>query len=123
MITNRNKNKILLIIIISIWVIMLVKTILVSAHEPESFFSPFYGIMLDSTWQSHFNVDLFLFSIVFASWVIYREKSLLIGIPISIFSILFGGVFSFLYLIICAIRTKGNLYLLLNGKNASLNRL
>lgn len=114
---NRNIKKILLILFfISIWGIMLVKTIIVSAYEPDSFFYPFYGVMLENTWQSHFNVDLFLFSMVFGSWVIYREKSLLVGIVISIFSVLFGGVFSFLYLIICAIRSKGDLYLFFNGK-------
>lgn len=119
---NLNKNRFLLIIFfILIWGIMLVKTIVVSTNEPESFFSPFYVIMLDSTWQSHFNVDLFLFSMVFAVWAIYREKSLFVGFTVGIFSILFGGVFSFLYLIICAFRARGNLYLLLNGKKAHLN--
>lgn len=87
---------------------MLVKTILVSIYEPNSFFHPFYGIMLDHTWQSHFNVDLLLFSMAFAAWAISREKSLLVGILIGVFSILFGGVFSFLYLLICAIRSKEN---------------
>lgn len=117
-----NKNKISLIIFfISIWGIMIVKTILVSAYEPESFISPFYGIMLDATWQSHFNVDLFLFSVAFGGWCIYREKSKLVGIVIGIFSILFGGVFAFLYLLICSIRTKGNLHVFFNGKTITQN--
>tara|TARA_R110002153_G_C13176961_1_gene484722 strand:+ start:304 stop:672 length:369 start_codon:yes stop_codon:yes gene_type:complete len=112
-----NRNKISLVIFfILIWGIMLVKTILVSAYEPESFFTPFYSIMLNDTWQSHFNFDLFLFTVAFAGWVIYREKSILGGIVIGILSILFGGVFAFLYSLICAIRTKGNLYLFFNGK-------
>lgn len=114
---NWIKNKISLVIFfIPIWGIMLTKTILVSAYEPESFITPFYGIMLNDTWQSHFNVDLFLFTVAFAGWAIYREKSILAGIVIGILSILFGGVFAFLYLLICAIRTKGNLYLFFNGK-------
>lgn len=81
---------------------MLIKTILVFAYEPESFFSPFYSTMLDDTWQSHFNVDLFLFSVAFGGWAVYREKSIVVGIAIGIFSILLGGVFAFLYLLICA---------------------
>lgn len=117
-----NKNKISLIIFfISIWGIMLIKTILVSAYEPESFFSPFYGIMLNNTWQSHFNVDLFLFSVAFGGLAVYREKSILVGIVIGIFSILLGGVFAFLYLLICAIRSKGDLYLFFNGKTTNQN--
>jgi Na+-transporting methylmalonyl-CoA/oxaloacetate decarboxylase gamma subunit len=54
----------------------------------------------------------------FEGWDIYREKSILAGIAIGIFSILFGGVFAFLYLLICAIRTKGDLQLFFNGKTA-----
>lgn len=119
---HRNRSKFLLIIFfVSIWGIMLVKTFLVSAYEPESFFSPFYGIMLNDTWQSHFNVDLLLFTVGFGGWAVYREKSILTGIMIGIFSILFGGVFAFLYLLICAICTKGNLHLFFNGKSGNHN--
>ena len=115
------KKILLLIFLISIWSIMLVKTLVVSAYEPDSFFSPFYGVMLDNTWQSHFNVDLLLFTLLFAVWSIYRERSLLVGIIIGLFSILFGGVFSFLYLLICAIRSKGDFYLFFNGKITNQN--
>lgn len=108
-----------LIFFISIWGIMFVKTLIVSAYESDSFFLPFYSVMLESTWQSHFNIDLLLFTLLFAAWVVYREKSLLVGIIIGLFSILFGGVFSFLYLLICVIRSKNNLNLFLNGKNTS----
>lgn len=114
------KKILLLIFFISIWGIIFVKTILVSAYEPDSFFSPFYSIMLESTWQSHFNVDLFLFTLLFAAWTVYREKSLFVGIIIGLFSILFGGLISFLYLLVCLIRSKSNLNLFLNGKNMSL---
>jgi len=117
---NVNKKKLFLIIFfISIWIVMLVKTFIVSAYETDSFFSPFYDVMFESTWQSHFNVDLLLFTILFAAWAIYRERSLLVGIIIGLFSIFFGGVFSFLYLLICLIRSKCNLNLFLNGKNTS----
>ncbi len=114
------KEILLLVFFISIWGIIFVKTLLVSVYEPDSFFSPFYSIMLENTWQSHFNVDLFLFTLLFAAWTVYKERSLLIGIIIGLFSILFGGVFAFLYLIICLVRSKGNLNLFLNGKNTSL---
>jgi Na+-transporting methylmalonyl-CoA/oxaloacetate decarboxylase gamma subunit len=115
---NLNIKKTLLILFfIFIWGIILVKTIIVSAYEPNSFFLPFYEVMLESTWQSHFNIDLLLHTLLFSFWVIYREKSILTGIIIGVFSILFGGVFSFLYLLICAIRSKGNFYLFFNGKN------
>lgn len=117
MIKSDNKSSLILLMFFSLsWGLILVKTIFVSAYETENFFFSFYGIMLDSTWQSHFNVDLFLFSILFAGWAIYREKSLLTGIAVGIFSILLGGVFSLLHLNICAIGINGDLYLLVNGK-------
>ncbi len=77
--------------------------------------------MLDNTWQSHFNVDLFLCTVAFGGWIIYREKLILIGIMIGVFSILFGGVFAFLYLLICAIRSKGDLHLFFNGNTTNQN--
>jgi len=118
---NRNiKNTLFIIFLIIIWLIMLIKTIFVSAYEPDSFFSPFYGAMLDNTWQSHFNIDLLLHTLLLSFWVIYREKSILTGIIIGVFSILFGRVFSFLYLLICAIRSKGGFYLFFNGKISNL---
>lgn len=117
---SNQKNKVLLaVFLLSIWGIMLVKTIFVSTNEPESFISPFYGIMLDNTWQSHFNVDLLLFCVVYGGWAIYREKSLLLGTVIGLFLVFFGGVFFFLTS--CIIRSKGDLHLFFNGKNTSLN--
>lgn len=110
------KKTLLILFFSSLWGIMLVKTITVSVYEPDSFFYPFYGVMLESTWQSHFNVDLLLFTVLFTGWTIYREKSLLVGITIGLFSILFGGVFSFLYLLICAVRSKEDFYFFFNGK-------
>ena len=97
------------------WVVMLYKTIQVSAAQPDSFVSYYFGEMLANSWQSHFNVDLLVHSILFSCWILYRESSLLKGVICAICSIALGAVFSFLYLLVVIYISKGNLFLVING--------
>jgi len=66
-------------------------------------------------WQSHFSVDLLVHSILFSCWVVYRESSCSVAFICAICSIVFGAVFSFLYLLVVFYINKGDLFLVING--------
>lgn len=94
---------------------MVYKTVQVSVAQPDSFASYLFGEMFANTWQSHFNVDLFLHTLLFTCWVFYREKHSAMALLYGIFSVATGAVFTFLYVIVIAYLSKGNLILIMNG--------
>lgn len=94
---------------------MVYKTIQVSAAQPDSFLAHYFAEMLANSWQSHFNVDLLVHSILFACWIMYREKSPINGMIYGICAIGLGAVFSFLYLLIVFYKSQGKVFLVLNG--------
>ena len=110
-------RKMFLVFLLSGWAVMVYKTIEVSAAQPDSFLGYYFGEILANTWQSHFNVDLLIHSLLFACWIIYREKHIAIALLCGICSIALGAVFSFLYLLIIAFLCRGNLPLIINGRH------
>jgi hypothetical protein len=59
------------------WMVMLYKTIQVSAAQADSFVTPYFIEMLANSWQSYFNVDLLVHSILFSCWILYRENQII----------------------------------------------
>ncbi|MFT6990906.1 MAG: hypothetical protein ACJASL_002890 [Paraglaciecola sp.] len=110
-------KKILLVFLLASWAVMVYKTIQVSAAQSDGFLGYYFGEMFANTWQSHFNVDLLVHSLLFSFWVVYREKHMVVALLCGICAIAFGAVFSFLYLLVLAFIYKGNVPLMINGRH------
>ena len=114
------KRYALIAILCLMWAFMIIKTILTPGGVGDVN-AQYYGIMLDNTWQAHFNTDLLIHTIVFACWIIYREKSKVTGILYGLLSVNLGAIFTILYLIITLIKSKGDSTLFFKGRHSSFD--
>ena len=96
-----------------LWVLIILKTVQLSeSYDPIYYF----GIMLENTFQAHFNVDLLIHSILLGIWIFYRQKSKIVAIFCGFLAIYFGIMFTLIYIIVIFIRSKGDLTLFFQGK-------
>ena len=58
--------------------------------------------------------DFLFHLLLFAVWVIWREDSKLVGLACAVLCV-FGGMFTFVYLLVAAIRSRGDPRALLLG--------
>jgi hypothetical protein len=72
---------------------------------------------LSHPWRAQFNVDFLLHLLLFALWVFWREQSKRIGIVCAVLCI-FGGLFTFPYLLVAALHARGDFRALLLGAHA-----
>ena len=71
-------------------------------------------------WRAQFNTDFSLHLLLMALWILYREKSLIRGIPFAMLSIVGGGAFSLAYILVATFAAKGDFGRLLLGGHATL---
>ena len=72
---------------------------------------------LSHPWRAQFNIDFLLHLLLFAVWVVWRENSKLLGIVCAVLCV-FGGMFTFPYLLVAALRSRGDFRALLLGAHA-----
>ena len=77
---------------------------------------------LGNMWRVQIYTDFISHGLVFIFWIIYREKSLKVGILCSLGVLAMGGLFTFAYLLNATYRVNGDMERLLLGKNY-LNRI
>ncbi|MFK7814758.1 MAG: hypothetical protein AB8B92_00330 [Gammaproteobacteria bacterium] len=70
--------------------------------------SVFFGDILNHPWRAQFNIDFLIHLILFASWVVWRERSKITGAICGFLCIFGGGLFGFLYLLFISFQSKGN---------------
>jgi hypothetical protein len=68
-------------------------------------------------WRAQFNTDLSLHLLLFGIWVFWREGSKLLGVVGAVLCV-FGGLFTFLYLLVAAFRARGDARALLLGAHS-----
>ena len=66
-------------------------------------------------WRAQLYLDLELQLLVFAAWVVWRERSRPVGIACAAATMLLGALFTLPYLIAASIRAKGDVRRLLLG--------
>ena len=66
-------------------------------------------------WRAQFNTDFTIHLLLAASWMVYRTKSLAIGLICAFLAINLGAVFTLAYLLIVSIRAKGDFAKVLLG--------
>ena len=72
---------------------------------------------LSHPWRAQFNVDFLLHLLLFAVWVFWREASKLVGLVCAVLCV-FGGMFTFPYLLVLALRSRGDFRAFLLGTHA-----
>ncbi len=90
------------------WTLIVVVTWKAISAQGVNWPSVFFGDILNYPWRAQFNIDFLIHLILFASWVVWRERSKVIGIICGFLCIFGGGLFGFLYLLFASIQSKGN---------------
>lgn len=68
-------------------------------------------------WRAQYNADFSGHLLLMAAWITYRENRLL-GLPLGLLAILFGGVYSLAYIFIATFTSKGRFDAMLLGNRA-----
>lgn len=84
------------------------------AQSGETFFADF-----GHPWRAQFNTDFSVHLLLMASWLVYREKRVLVGILFGIAAVMFGGAFSLAYIFVATFTAKGSAKTLLLGHRAA----
>ena len=72
---------------------------------------------LSHPWRAQFNIDFLLHLLLLAVWVFWREHSKLVGLVCAVLCV-FGGMFTFPYLLVAVSRSRGDARALLLGAHA-----
>lgn len=80
----------------------------------SQFFSDFGYV-----WRAQFNGDFLMYIVLTMAWAFYREETMPARI-LWAFLLMFGGVFFFPYVLITAIRSRGDVAVFFMGKRARL---
>lgn len=68
------------------------------------------------SWRAQFNVGFLVHLILFSIWVAWRHRFNALGIVLSIFCVLGGGLISIAYIFMLTITCKGSMRQILLGK-------
>lgn len=99
------------------WLVMIVVTWLAVKSLGIDWPSIFFGDILNNEWRAQFNIDFLFHLILFCSWVIWRERSKLVGVVCGILCIFGGGLFGFMYLFFVSLKSEGNVSKFFLGKH------
>jgi hypothetical protein len=69
-------------------------------------------------WRAQLYLDLELQLLVFAAWVVWRERGLGVGLACAAAAMLLGALFTLPYLLLASIRAKGDVRRMLLGSRA-----
>ncbi|MET0183667.1 MAG: hypothetical protein ABW199_12360 [Caulobacterales bacterium] len=94
--------------------------VLVSAHAIQAMGAQTAGDVFVSDfshpWRAQFNTDFSFHLLLMASWIAFREKTLIRGLPFGALAILLGGAFSFAYIVVATFRAKGDMRRIMLGE-------
>ena len=90
------------------WILMVVVTWKAVSLLSIDWPSVYFGDILIHPWRTQFNIDFIIHLFLFASWVVWRERSKVMGLICGILCVFGGGLFDFLYLLFISLQSKGN---------------
>lgn len=99
------------------WVILLWVT--VSAGQQLGFDKAgdfFFGDMAHP-WRAQFNTDFGFHLLLVAAWMVWSAKNRVLGILFGVLSIMGGGLFTFVYLLIASIKAHGDMRAVALGRH------
>lgn len=88
---------------------------LVIARHGLNLFPVFFGDMGELTWRGQFNLDFMCVLAFSGLWVAYRHRFSAVGLVLGLGAFFGGAPFLSAYLLVHAVRTKGDMAALLLG--------
>jgi hypothetical protein len=70
-------------------------------------------------WRAQFYADLEAHLIMFAAWIVWRERSRAVGVAFAVLTMLTGALFTLPYVIVAGIAARGDPRALLLGAGAA----
>lgn len=99
-----------------IWIVALATMIAaVGEMGPMAAVDFFFGD-ISHPWRGQFNLDFSGHLLLMAAWIYYREPSAVARPLCAMGAMLFGGAFSFAYILVATIRAEGDMRKLLLGR-------
>jgi len=80
---------------------------------PHAFLSDLFAL----NWRSQFNTDLVIHLVLMGVWVAWREGGGLKGNIYGVFCVIWGGMFTFPYLLIAMAKSRGDMAQLFLGEH------
>lgn len=96
-----------------VWVTAKAVTAMGAGAAGEMFFGD-----LAHPWRAQFNTDFGLHLLLVATWFAWRDRLLVRGLLFGLLAVLFGGVFTFAFIIVEMFRTKDDVRRVLLGAHA-----
>ncbi len=78
----------------------------------------FLGDLVAMNWRSQFNTDLVIHLGLTGVWVAWREGGGFKGVVFGVFCVIWGGMFTFPYLLVAIARARGSSAVLFLGVHA-----
>ncbi|MDD3765342.1 MAG: hypothetical protein PHP86_18765 [Nevskiales bacterium] len=78
----------------------------------------YFGDLIAADWRSQFNTDFLIHLFLLALWIAWRHRFSGIGFVFGFFSIFWGGMFTFPYLLVETYRARGDARAILLGARA-----
>ena len=82
----------------------------------------FVGDLLAFDWRSQFNTDLVIHLGLMGLWVAWREGGGIKGPVFGVFCVIWGGMFTFPYLLFAIAQSRGDMHSLFLGVHARASR-
>ena len=96
---------------------LLVYTFIVGSNHGWNLFEIFFTEIAKVTWAGQFNLDFMIMLSLSAMWTAWRNEFSAKGLALSFIAFVGGALFLTLYLLYLSIVEKGNIKLMLTGKN------
>jgi hypothetical protein len=100
------------------WVLTLYVTIGAISSMGASAMGPTFFGDLAHPWRAQFNTDFGFHLLVVAAWLIFRARTLWLGLIWAVLAVNLGGLFTFAYLFAETFLTQGDMRKLLLGRHA-----
>lgn len=90
-------------------------TLAAIAHAGYNWPAVFLGDLLAGNWRSQFNTDLVIHLALIGVWVAWREAWSAKGLVFGVFCVIWGGMFTFPYVLVESYRARGDTVRILLG--------
>jgi uncharacterized integral membrane protein len=81
----------------------------------------FFGDMAHP-WRAQFNIDFLLHLLLVGAWMIWSNANRALGLVFALLAVTGGAVFTFAYLLVRTVQTRGNLKQVLLGRHYRANQ-
>ena len=104
------------ILLIVLFAAIFAYTAIVAAHHGLGLLPIFFGDIRAMAWPGQFNVDFMSLLTLSALWLAWRHHFSALGLMLALLGFFGGGLFLSLYLFIASLQAKGDVKVLLLGK-------